>query len=117
MGSILPPPLPSPGPDKDIEMVGLGWGLAQGSIGKMDQIPPGGKSLQPPKQGSGAAGAVVWGVWAVRGLMLCHSGSPVLADSSKREKHLQEDFKHPRLFSPSSILPIPWEGGYLQQQP
>lgn len=44
-------------------MVGLGWGLAQGSIGKMDQVPPEGKSLQPPKQGAGAAGAVVWGVW------------------------------------------------------
>lgn len=47
----------------------------------------------------------------------CHTGSPVLVDSSKREKHLQEDFKHPRLFSPFSIFPIPCEGGNLQQQP
>lgn len=99
-------------------MVGLGWGLAQGATGKMEQVPPGGKSLQPPKQGAGAAGAFgVGGRRAGTGLMLCHSGSPVLAESSKWEKHFQEDFKHPRLLSPSSTLPIPWEGGNVQQQP
>lgn len=49
--------------------------------------------------------------------MLCHSGSPVLADSSKCEKHFQEDFKHPRLFSPSSILPIPWKGEMCSSSP
>lgn len=111
--ALTPHTSQTPG-DKDMEMVGLGWGLAQGSAGKMDQGTPGGKFLQPPKQGPEAAGTVVLGCLgrrAGRGLMLCHSGSPVLVDSSGWEKHFQEDFKQPRLFSPFSILPIPWEGG------